>query len=208
MSLLKSRLLNALPYLGIGFTVLVVGLLGYLHIVAHAVTPQDDAWIMEPRVYVCSDAPLWVDSEAVSHAADFWRQNGDEIMTVRNGRIDCSRLCDLGSAGQVKCSDRAILISGATARLDPRHAGLSTRASESGVIQWATIEVPSVYQTDDVDDDFLPVDFYQLLLTHELGHALGYGHTYTPAGPLRAHKSGHIMHPETTEVGWDTEGIR
>lgn len=194
-----------LSYIGVLFTALVVGLLLYLHL-APVITPQDREWQGVPTLWVCSAAPIWVDTE-LEPAVEFWRERGMDI-EVKEGRIACFDNCNTGYA----CAPNTILVDLVDTRFnDEEHMGETRSRDVSGRLEAATIFLPTVLYTENpLRQQELPADAKRLLLAHELGHALGYDHTYTPilGDWLVSHKSGHIMHPSIFSAGWSHEGIK
>ncbi len=78
------------------------------------------------------------------------------------------------------------------------HSGRTElRQAADGTIKSALVMLPGDIERED------------LVLTHELAHALGHGHTSTALpGPFIAQKTGHLMHPSTEGIGWDTTGMK
>jgi len=184
---------------------IVVCSLVYLNACATAIVPRNASWEAPPDVWICDTAPAWT-TDSISKARDFWADQGVSMGTVLRG--PCDDLC--GEKRLVPCIKRAIVVdlrdSGAYAE---EHAD-ETISPEGEVRQWSAILVPQVIlgSDDPTSMRILPADVNDIVMAHALGHALGYGHTYTPMiGGFMAIKTGHVMHPEITKAGWGTEGI-
>jgi hypothetical protein len=143
--------------------------------------PKDFKWDDPPAVIVCEDS--MVSRKQIEAAMRFWEERGH-----RFGELYFHK--------------------------DPRALCFSRRPDRYIVVRVATAEVK-----DDADFDILAeTHFYvtysgnimhwakvfmiesprELVMEHELGHALGFSH-YNVAG--------HLMHARTTRGGWDDFGL-
>jgi len=187
-------------------TLIVVGVLLRLHTqIPHV--PVQGEWESAPVVQVCSTAPEWV-TESLPAARSYWERLGYETGSVELG--DCASLCSVGDEREVPCSEGKILIDLRDQGFDGSHGG-ETVSPTSADREWATVLAPGavvVGSDNPADTRTLPEDIQDIMLAHELGHALGFGHATTRVcGPVAGHPTGHIMHPEMHSMGWSSTGI-
>ena len=207
---------KVMPWFGGALTLLVVGSLLYLHLVAKPQTPQEAQWKDEPSLIICQSTPDWVEPDDVTHVLNWWQELGYSVSKVTHKPCvaNCSGLNEHGNTRMVPCYEGFITFSLADATLDRTHMAETIRPVGDN-IPWAAVVYTGVFslrdeteasKTPDYNKD--PAELKRLTIAHELGHAFGYGHTFTQIGcGLHSTKSGHIMNPDIVSVGWDAEGI-
>jgi hypothetical protein len=211
-----------IPAIGAVFTVGVIALLVYLHLFASLVVPKTANVVSaKPEVWVCDSIHLsWITESDLTKALSFWKSHGYEFGEVSYHK-DCSSIpmCfkDDERTTKIACQSDVILLVLAGQHFDPNHLGETTVYVEGQRQEWGTIELPSQVPPSVVsiagEDDLLntvtyPKDIQSLVLAHEIGHWLGYQHTYTTIlGPIHSENTGHIMSPKASTIGWDAEGI-
>ena len=140
---------------------------------------QNQRWFDTPTVYVCKDAR--VSETRVKQAMDLWRKLGYEFRgPIMRSEIEQCIIYD-SSFGK-------ILIGSNTGRVPENNAAITRtwHNTTSGEILSAFIEIKPQWVTT------------ELVLEHELGHALGWDH---------CNKKYHLMHSIHNFGGWDTSGL-
>ena len=160
--------------LGIAATAAIAGLMVYLH-VRRIRAPRAGTWAKAPRVYVYDGFEL----TPVRIALGRWAAVGHEHHHLRR------------RYGPVVDHPGCIVITRDRGQLAPTEKGRTRLTLDGRTIKSATISLAA---------DLEPSRF-DLVLTHELGHAFGLLHMV--AGP-----DGNIMNPaDSGRVGWTFEGV-
>jgi hypothetical protein len=177
-------------YFGAAATIIVGALLLCLHVFAAPRVPVLARWDLPPLVYLAPDAPVTV--EEVVEVLDELQHLGHGIPTVT---AELPRSYDDGIPFK-----GAIVITLRDQGLTDEHGGQTRLEVREGRIHHAVVLLPNG----------LEGERRRLILGHEVvGHAaLGLGHVQTQvAGPFISIPTGHLMHPVTSGLGWDTDGI-
>lgn len=178
-----------------GTAILVPATLLYLYFFAKPITPRNSEWESPPRIWICDSAPDWVHGE-IDDAIAIWDALGYQVEGVHTGP------CGGYYVGEISIHHHP----GQT-----NHAGLCYRPDGEGTINWGIIQVASHLAAPSGANRHkygrLPKNPYLNLLAHELGHCLGFGHTYTKVGPFVAYPSGHLMNPHLWKTGLDVSAI-
>ena len=139
--------------------------------------PQPYKWHSPPIVRVCSgDKDVW---NRVDTALDFYRQLGHEFGVVVYGDKNGDS-CDGSSPFSITI--RQALFSNKDLR------GQTTTRSSGDLILRADVKI--LYGHTGADN---------LIMEHELGHALGYKHIEC---------RGHVMYPHTNRLGTNVAGMK
>lgn len=216
-------------YVGLAFTVFVVGLLVYGH-ASTSVTPVEFAWETRPGLYICDTAPAWFrpgNGQFEKHL-DFLKAREASYRDIQVGACDLCNLEDHGKTVQVSCKrghvavdiltpDRAVIGYTEEEGRCVYSSALITKKVASGS-DWTTILLPSkILGPSFGDAEFgsapadLPPDAYALVAAHEAGHCLwGLGHNLGPSlgcGVRLNSKTGSLMNPDLLNTGWNDEGL-
>ena len=124
-------------------------LLNFLILCSHAYAPKSLSWTKNPSIFICKESKVKV--EDVKAAAKFWQNKGHQF-----GEIKHVEDCDKFRYGYI------IFIG--DENLDSRYAGMTEVFEYGDRITSAYIEIW------DSNSRNLKV------ITHELGHAIGYDH--------------------------------
>jgi hypothetical protein len=140
---------------------------------------QTAKWRKPPDVRVCYNLPIF--RYKIERALMFWRYLGYEFGEITYD--DTSEYCT-GNR-----TDGAIVIMPNRRYLGDGKYAIATRYSveRAGKITGARIEIAMMAYGED------------LLLEHEIGHALGWTHSPT---------KGHIMYPYLKQSGTNSDGLR
>jgi hypothetical protein len=142
---------------------------------------------------------------------EFWGKIGCPIEAAGAG--PCPETCTFdvdGAEVQVPCKPGHIAIVLRDAWADPTHAGDTLLSISKDPVVRLPQQIETVDPTSPGALAAAPQgkDLPALLLAHEVGHALNLGHSQTPIGDLAvAHKSGEVMNPTVTDLGWGAAGI-
>jgi hypothetical protein len=155
-------------------------------------------------VVVCSGSPKWVDA-SLKTAMDFWAKHGSSFSDPVL-HLDCTSWC---TDRKLPCAEGMILISLRDGQFSEEHAGETAQglSADGKTLRWASILVPEkIY--GEPEGKQLPPNVYDLVMTHELGHAEGYEHSKTKVvGGLFAEKTGEVMNAKLTDLGWGDQGL-
>jgi len=191
---------------GGAFTAVVVGLLLFLHLGGKVEVPR----FAEPlsgakRIYLCKGAPAWVALE-LADAQAFWKKHGAVYGTVEKN-ADCPATCQIDGRA-VACHEGAITIDLRDQAFDQEaHAGETLWVKQGERLRWVTLLLPDKIEPPEGGAS-LPKDINALVLTHEMGHAEGLDHSLTriSKGAI-SHKTGEVMNPATSGLGWGAAGL-
>ncbi len=139
-------------------------LLNFLILCSHAYAPQTAKWKFKPDIVICEGSS--VKAENVKAATKFWEAKGHEFGSIKHVE-DC---IDYHS-GYILFVDAR--------NIDDAYAGTCELFDYDGSILSAYIEI-----WDGARNNLQ-------VITHELGHALGYDHH---------HSKGNIMYKNATET--------
>ena len=199
------------PIFGVVLSVVVIGLLIYLHVFATPTVPKPRSQSNStPNVIVCDGDVPWVTDDTVNVARTFWNAHGYTMgPTVRQS---CATLRQCTTDGRmVPCSPGNIVVSLRDKWFSEDHAGETLAVSDktSGDTQWATILLPSkIIAPDNINAPPLPLDVENLVFAHEVGHWFGFDHVETRiAGPFIAEPTGHLMTKSVFKQGWGDAGL-
>jgi hypothetical protein len=133
-------------------------------------------WDTPPEVRLCEEAP--VSRARVEAALAWWTKLGARFVGVKEvGR--CLFDADGAPLVRTKVAWRTITVTRATLETDAH----TEWTAYAGLPLWSVVHLG-------LDDE--------LVLAHELGHALGFPHV---------HRAGHVMNPSMSGLGWKVDGL-
>lgn len=205
------------------FTLLVVGLLMYLHLSNAETVPKQRQWTHEKSIYVC-EAPKWVE-ESFEEALDLVKPwvRYSAVMRLSGSCADAADVdtsCTYGDR-TVPCVTGATVVTTADQHFDfgdMEEGGhgdetLAKVEKETGNIVSVTILFPEDLQSiravgPNLELADWPPDVQVLVIAHALLHAEGYDHVVNDLpGPFYAEPTGHIMARSIGKLGRSTEGL-
>jgi hypothetical protein len=210
-------------WVGLVFTLFVVGLLAYLHLADAEHTPKDRQWPGEKVLYIC-DAPDWVVGN-VDEAVELVKPHA-KFAGVVKVEGPCSTVadliidCEFGDRSAPCVMDAVVLTMAGQdfdfGSMDEGGHGdetLSSWSTETGNITKVTAMFPDDLQTiqpigENLETPDWPIDAEMLIVAHALLHAEGYDHVATNLpGPFYAEPTGNIMARSITKLGRGLDGL-
>jgi hypothetical protein len=174
---------------GLSFTAIVVFLPIFLW-VRDAAPSQIAHWTDAPEIILCEDEKL--NRELVENAVEYWTDLGHEFgeITIATG-FDC--FTEKHTLGAIVVVEGYI-----SQRMDDGVLGRTTTHSNDEIITSSNIVIMKGQFIPTYGAPRYPKDVLQLVVTHEFGHALGYGHL---------NQNGHMMTPSIYRQGLGSEGL-
>jgi hypothetical protein len=141
--------------------------------------PQVATWKRTPTVIVCEHAP--VTEKQAQAAVKFWKGLHHRFFTTQYHHDPLNKCRQEQPVGYIIIHLVTQSINLEDKDLAETHFFINTDHDE---IEWAII--------------YLRSDVKELVLEHEIGHALGY---------LHYNKINHVMNSKWVQGGWDTDGL-
>jgi hypothetical protein len=219
MAMTKSNQIGLM--IGVPFTLLVVGLLVYLHLFATPTVPKPrDQGDVVPDLLVCEGEVPWLTEKEADKAIQFWKDHGHPMGVYK--RVPCGSLEQCKTTEEkprtMPCSRGHIVVSLRDQRFDDEHLGetVTVYDEKTGKVMWSAILLPSallppegtVNEEGVLEVPEFPADVKDLVVTHEIGHWFGHDHVQTPLpGPFFAEPTGHILTRSVFKQGWGDAGL-
>lgn len=206
------------------FTLLVVGLLIYLHSqpVQHEEVVPDKVVVdvetkKAPGIWVCDGniEPPYCKGEELAEALSFWADLGCAVEAVDTG--PCPDVCTFTYEEDGEQQETKLPCKSGWTSVVPvqywegeTHVGRTYLPKGDGDAVIAIAKIDAAWDpTVEIERPPLPDDITKLVCAHEIGHSFNKGHTYTEVGNtgVVARKKGEIMHPSIFDVGWSASGL-
>ncbi|HSG28220.1 MAG TPA: hypothetical protein VLA34_07050 [Candidatus Krumholzibacterium sp.] len=207
------------------FTLLVVGLLVWLHVFGEIQVEGTDLGLQYDGVLYTESMPdsvpenLKIADERLPENLKFPRDAKGELAVQWGGASQMCKGSIDGEEVEFLCEPGWITV----VLWDAKMASCTGDACEAGMAFWdptkrtCTIMLPPTTEDalpldaltaeEPVD---LPLDIDAMVLAHEAVHCRrgSPGHAFTGIfGPFYSIPTGHLMHPNTLKMGWRTEGL-
>lgn len=192
---------------GIVFTLLVVSLLLYLHTQKSKVDPLiPDSTYEVNSLVVCRGTPVYAMGAPLKAALEWWSARGYKVDHRPVAR--CADTC-VTTDGTFPCLTGSVSLAPRPTAWSNDHIARTYLLTDGTVVISLPHQIEPSDPTNGPSTTLLRADIGALVVVHELGHAFNLGHTYTPLGGtgLIARKSGQVMHPKLSGLGWGDEGI-